>query len=262
MKAVALQGVGRLELTAVPEPEPGPGDLKLRVHYCGVCGSDLHEFRSNILTIAGNRQTPIMGHEFSASVVGLGPGAEGFAVGDLVVVNPGLPCGECRYCQSGRDNLCEVISGVGYQRPGGFAEYLCAPASRAIRMPPDAPADLLALTEPLAVALHALNQGTLQRGESVFIAGAGPIGALCVAAARHLGAGQVIVSEPAANRRALAQRLGADEVIDPSASSASVRVLELTGGAGVDLAVECVGEARPLDDCLASTSRGGRTVVA
>ncbi len=261
MKAVALQGVGDLELIDVQEPEPGPGELKLRVRYCGVCGSDLHEFRSNVITLLGNRQTPIMGHEFSATVVTLGGGVEGFAVGDLVVVNPGEACGECRYCQSGRDNYCERMLGVGYQRPGGFAEYLCAMASRAIKMAPDAPADQLALTEPLAVALHALNQGGLQQRESVFIAGAGPIGALCVAAARHLGVGRVIVSEPAANRRALAQSLGADEVIDPSASSASLRVLELTGGAGVDLAVECVGIAGALDDCLASTRRGGRIVV-
>jgi (R,R)-butanediol dehydrogenase/meso-butanediol dehydrogenase/diacetyl reductase len=110
--------------------------------------------------------------------------------------------------------------------------------------------------------MHALNQGRLQPDESVFIAGAGPIGALCVAAARHLGAGRVIVSEPAASRRALAQRLGADEVIDPATSPASLRVLELTGRAGVDLAVECVGIATTLDDCVASTRRGGRTVVA
>ncbi len=262
MKAVALRGVGQLELTDVPEPEPGPGDLKLRVRYCGVCGSDLHEFRSSVLTVVGNRQTPIMGHEFSAEVVGLAPGVEGFVVGDLVVVNPVQPCGECRSCESGRDNLCEAISLVGYQRPGAFAEYLCARASRAVKMPADAPADRLALTEPLAVALHAVNQGALQGGESVFIAGAGPIGALCVAAARHLGAGQVIVSEPVANRRALAQSLGADEVLDPSTAPASLRVLDLTGGGGVDLAIECVGAAKPLDDCLASIRRGGRAVIA
>ncbi len=261
MKAVALQGVGQLELVDVPEPEPGPGEVKLRVCFCGVCGSDLHEFRSNLITVLINRQNPIMGHEFSAKVVALGPGVGGFAVGDLVVVNPGEPCGECRYCKSDRDNLCEHVVGIGYHRPGAFAEYLCARADRAVRLPPDAPVDLLALTEPLGVALHALNLGELRRGETVFIAGAGPIGALCVAAARHLGAGRVIVSEPAAGRRALAQRLGADEVLDPSASPAWERVMELTGG-GVDLAVECVGIAASMDDCLASTRREGRAVVA
>lgn len=261
MKAVALQGVGNLELVELPEPEPGPGELKLRVGYCGVCGSDLHEFRSNLITVLINRRNPIMGHEFSARVVGTGPGVEGFAVGDLIVVNPSEPCGECRYCKSDRDNLCEHVVGIGYHRQGAFAEFLCARADRAVRMSPDAPADLLALTEPLGVALHALNLGGLNRGESVFIAGAGPIGALCVVAARHLGAGRVIVSEPAAGRRALAQRLGADEVIDPSTAPVSERVLELTGG-GADLAVECVGIAASMDDCLASVKREGTTVVA
>jgi (R,R)-butanediol dehydrogenase/meso-butanediol dehydrogenase/diacetyl reductase len=262
MKAVALRGVGDMELVDVAEPEPGPGELKLRVRYCGVCGTDLHEFQSNAVTALFNRQNPNMGHEFSANVMGLGPGVERFGVGDLVVVNPGEPCGECRYCKSDRDNLCERIQGLGYQRPGAFAEYVCARASRAVKVAPDAPADQVALTEPLAVAMHALKQGGLQRDESVFIAGAGPIGALCVALARHLGAGRVIVSEPAASRRALAQGLGADEVIDPLTSPASLRALELTGGAGVDLAVECVGLATTLDDCVASTRRGGRTVVA
>jgi len=261
MKAVALQAVGRMELVDAPEPEPGAGDLKLRVRYCGVCGSDLHEYRSNLISMAANRQTPIMGHEFSANVVGLGPGVDGFAIGDLVTVNPNEPCGECRFCRSGMDHLCATTLSVGYRRSGGYAEHLCAQAQRAVKLPPDAPADRLALTEPLAVATHALNRGQLQKGESVFIAGAGPIGALCVLAARHIGAGQVIVSEPAASRRALAQRLGADEVIDPTATPPSLRVLELTQG-GVDLSLECVGLSPPMDDCILSTRRGGRIVVA
>ena len=262
MKAVALQGVGRMELIDVPEPEPGPGDLKLRVRYSGLCGSDLHEFRSELISKAANRKTPILGHEFSANVVALGPGVEGFAIGDLVTVNPNEPCGECRFCREGKENLCGPVLGIGYQRPGAYAEYLCAQARRTIKVPPDAPADGLAVTEPLGVAIHALNRGQLQKGESVFIAGAGPIGALCVLMARHRGAGQIIVSDPAANRRALAEKLGADETIDPKATPPSLRVLELTQGGGVDLAVECVGLNPPMDDCILSTGRGGRIVVA
>ncbi len=264
MKAVSLRGVGDMELIDVAEPEPGPGELKLRVRYCGICGSDLHEFESAVITLMSNRQSPIMGHEFSGEVVAVGAGVDGFAVGDLATVNPQEPCGECLYCKSDRHNLClsERLLGLGYHRPGAFAEYVCARASRAVKVAPDVPADQLALTEPLAVAVHALSQGKLQRHETVFIAGAGPIGALCVAAARHLGAGRVIVSEPASNRRALAQRLGADEVIDPSASPAAPRVLELTGGIGVDLAVECVGIAAAAGDCLVAAKRGGRIVIA
>jgi 2-desacetyl-2-hydroxyethyl bacteriochlorophyllide A dehydrogenase len=261
MKAVALQAVGQMELVDIPEPEPGSGDLKLRVRYCGVCGSDLHEYRSSFVSMATNRQTPIMGHEFSATVVGLGPDVEGFAVGDLVVVNPNEACGQCRFCRAGLDQLCRPVLGVGYHRVGGYAEYLCAQARRSIKMAPDAPADRLATTEPLAVAMHALNRGQLQKGETVFIAGAGPIGAFTVLAARHQGAGRIIVSEPAANRRELALRLGADEVIDPSATPPSLRVLELVPD-GVDISVECVGLNPALDDCILSMRRGGRIVVA
>jgi (R,R)-butanediol dehydrogenase/meso-butanediol dehydrogenase/diacetyl reductase len=264
MKAVALRGVGNMELVDVTEPEAGPGELKLRIRHCGVCGSDLHEFQSAVITLMTNRQSPIMGHEFSGEVVAVGTGVEGFTVGDLATVNPQEPCGECLYCKSGRGNLClsERVLGLGYHTPGAFAEYVSAKASRAVKVAPDAPSDQLALTEPLAVAMHALNQGDLQRGETVFVAGAGPIGALCVAAARRAGAGRVIVSEPAAKRRALAQSLGADEVIDPSQAPAAPRVLELTEGLGVDLAVECVGIAAALDDCAVAARRGGRIVVA
>jgi (R,R)-butanediol dehydrogenase/meso-butanediol dehydrogenase/diacetyl reductase len=245
----------------VPEPEPEPGEVKLRVRYCGVCGTDLHEFRSDSLTKGWGRQSPIMGHEFSATVVDLGQGVEGLAPGDLVTVNPGEPCGQCHPCKRGDDNLCQQIRGIGYQRPGAFAEYLCARADRVVRLPPDTPADLVALTEPLAVGLHAVNQGQLQRGETVFIAGAGPIGALCVAAARRRGASRIIVSEPAASRRALAERLGADEVIDPSTSRPAAHVRALTDGEGVDLSVECVGIGAALDDCLTVIRRGGRCVL-
>jgi (R,R)-butanediol dehydrogenase/meso-butanediol dehydrogenase/diacetyl reductase len=227
MKAVALRGVRDMELIDMAEPQPGPGELKLRVRYCGICGSDLHEYESSVITLMINRQSPIMGHEFTGEVVAVGPGVEGFAVGDLAAVNPGNPCGECFYCKSDRDNLCEQNLGLGYHQPGAYAEYVCAKADRAVKLAPDAPMDQVALTEPLAVAVHALNQGRLQPGETVFIAGAGPIGALTVAAARHLGAGRV-----------------------------------LAGGIGVDLAVECVGIGAALDDCLAATKRGGRTVVA
>ena len=264
MKAVAIRGVGNMELVDVAEPEAGPGELKLRVRYCGICGSDLHEFQSPVITLMTNRQSPIMGHEFSGEVVAVGRDVDGFTVGDLATVNPQEPCGECLYCKSGRGNLClsERVLGLGYHHPGAFAEYVSAKASRAVRVDSDAPADQLALTEPLAVAIHALNQGGLQPGETVFVAGAGPIGALTVAAARHFGAGRVIVSEPAAKRRALAQHLGADEVIDPSKAPAAPHVLELTEGLGVDLAVECVGIGAALDDCLAAAKRGGRIVVA
>jgi (R,R)-butanediol dehydrogenase/meso-butanediol dehydrogenase/diacetyl reductase len=262
MKAVALQAVGKMELVDIPVPEPRPGDLKLRVRYCGVCGSDLHEYRSSFLSMASNRQTPIMGHEFSASVIGLGPDVEGFAVGDLVVVNPNEPCGKCRGCLQGQDHLCVVpVLALGYQRVGGFAEYVCAKAERSIKVAPDAPADRLATTEPLAVAVHAVRRGQLEKGETVFIAGAGPIGAFTILAARHKGAGRIIVSEPAASRRELAMRLGADEVIDPTATPPSLRVMELVPG-GVDISVECVGLNPPLDDCILSTRRGGRIVVA
>jgi (R,R)-butanediol dehydrogenase/meso-butanediol dehydrogenase/diacetyl reductase len=151
--------------------------------------------------------------------------------------------------------------GNGYRQPGAYAEYVRIRADQAIPLPDPSWLKAAALSEPLGVALHALNRGGLASGETVFIAGGGPIGLLTLLAARHKGAGRVIVSEPAASRRALARRLGADYVVDP-VDGAPAKVREQTDGLGCDLAIECVGIAPAMDDCLAATRRGGRIVVA
>ena len=261
MKAVAFVGPGRLEVREVPDPDPGPEEVVLAVAYCGICGSDLHEYASQgpSLRAAGLFQ-PIMGHEFTGRVVSVGARVKGLTEGDPVAVHPGRPCGDCYYCRAGLSNLCPNGSGTGYQQPGAYAEYVCVRSDQAVPLPDPSWLEPAALSEPLGVALHALNRGQLRADETVFVAGGGPIGLLTLLAARRRGAGKVIVSEPASSRRALALRLGADHAVDP-AENAPVRAREQTDGLGADLAVECVGIAPALDDCLAATRRGGRIVV-
>ena len=232
------------------------------VSHCGICGSDLHEYASHgpSMRAAGVFQ-PVMGHEFTGTVAAVGSGVSSHREGDAVVVHPGGSCGNCYYCNSGLSNLCADQQGTGYRRAGAYAEFCAVRADQALPLPDASWLEKAALTEPFGVALRAINRGGLQPGETVFIAGGGPIGLLSVIAAKRKGAAMVVVSEVAESRRELALQLGADHAIDP-AKSASLQMRELTKGLGADLSVEAVGIAPTMDDCIASTRRGGRIVVA
>ncbi len=262
MKAVAFVAPGKMEVRDFPEPEAAPGEVVLEVAYSGVCGSDIHEYTSHQPSMRGAGVfQPIMGHEFTGVVSALGAGVESLAPGDPVVVHPGGSCGNCFFCNSGLSNLCADQIGTGYRKPGGYAERVAVRADQALRLPDASWLEKAALTEPLGVALRGLNRGALEPGETVFIAGGGPIGLLTLLCARIEKAGRIMVSEPAESRRDLALRLGADHAIDP-AKVASVQVRELTDGLGADLSVEAVGITPTMNDCLAATRRGGRIVVA
>jgi (R,R)-butanediol dehydrogenase/meso-butanediol dehydrogenase/diacetyl reductase len=219
MKTVAFTAPGTMELRDVPEPEPASGEAIVAVSFCGVCGSDLHEYSSTAPSprAAGAFQQ-VMGHEFTGVVASVAPDVNSLSPGDAVVVHPGGAC-------EGAD------------------------------------LEAVALTEPLGVALRAVNRGDLKPGESILIAGGGPIGLLTTIAAVRRGAGTIIVSEPAPNRRELALSLGAHHAIDP-AQSTPAQVRQLTGGRGADVAIEAVGIAATMDDCANSVRRGGRIVVA
>lgn len=262
MKAVAFVAPGSMELRDFPEPEPAPGEVVIDIAYSGICGSDIHEYASHqpSMRAAGVFQ-PVMGHEFTGTVSALGDGVTTLSLGDPVVVHPGGSCGNCFYCNSGVSNLCAEQIGIGYRKPGGYAERVAVRADQALKLPDASWLEKAALTEPLGVALRSINRGALQPGETVFIAGGGPIGLLTLLCARIKKAGRIIVSEPAESRRELALRLGADHAVDP-AGIASIQVRQLTDGLGADLSVEAVGITPTMNDCLAATRRGGRIVVA
>ena len=186
MKGIAFVAPGHMELREVSDPIPAEGEVVLDVSHCGICGSDLHEYASSgpSLRAAGLFQ-PIMGHEFTGIVAALGTGVSHLSLGDPVVVHPGGPCGDCYYCRSGVANLCAAQLGTGYRRAGAYAEQALIRSDQALRLPDVSWLEPAALTEPLGVAMHALNRGSLRPGETVFIAGGGPIGLLTLLSARH-----------------------------------------------------------------------------
>src|SRR5205823_9225340 len=196
MKAAALTASKKMEIVELADAEPAAGEVKLRVAYCGICGSDMHEYESdNPMRVLGVMQ-PVMGHEFSGTVVAVGDGVTSVRVGQLATGNPGAGCGSCAYCDAGRENLCRAggNGGVGYTRAGAYAEYVTMPERSVVVLPDSADLRSCALTEPFAVARHALIKGRYRPDELLVVVGAGPIGLLTVIAARQVGGGRIIGS--------------------------------------------------------------------
>ncbi|HWK26590.1 MAG TPA: alcohol dehydrogenase catalytic domain-containing protein [Solirubrobacter sp.] len=254
MRQVELAAPGEVRVlgdAAVPEV-PADGVL-LRIGLAGICGSDVHAYHGRHPFI----RLPVRpGHELVATVSAVGSAVHGIAVGDRVVVEPSLVCGECRNCRSGRYNVCDRLLVIGCQAPGGMADYLAVPAAKVVPVPDGLADEAAVLAEPLAVAVHAAHVGRIAAGEDVVILGAGTIGLLCLQVARALGAGSVVVSDPSAERRALALQLGADAVLDPGEAPLGA---VLAGAA--DVVLECVGVAPTVRDAVQVARKGARIVL-
>ena len=266
MQAAVWYGANDIRVEAVAEPhDPTADDVVVRVRWCGICGTDIHEYRAgpqvipttpHPLTGASGHQ--ILGHEFAGDVVAVGPDAGPWRPGDRVAIMPLIYCGRCYYCQRGQQHLCEIMACVGLSwRWGGMAEYVVVKAYQLNRLPSNVSYEQGALAEPAAVACYAIERSRLREGDTVLVAGAGPIGCLTMLAAQAAGAAAVYVSEPAPARRRLAEQLGATAVFDPLSTSLPERLKEATGGIGVDVAFECVGLEKSLRDCIMSVRKQG-----
>jgi (R,R)-butanediol dehydrogenase/meso-butanediol dehydrogenase/diacetyl reductase len=201
-----------------------------------------------------------MGHEFAGVVSAVGDGVTSVQEGDRVAVEPYYVCGECSACVAGRYNICRKLGFIGLAgQDGGFAEK-CVVAERWIHPLGDLPTDIGALVEPLAVGYHAVRLSGLRPGGTAAVFGAGPIGLVTTAALKAAGAGQVIVVEPAAARKAKAPGAGADVVLDPTQANVPDAIRDLTGGAGADVAFECAGIDVVLASAIGSVRPGGTVV--
>ncbi len=270
MRAAVFHAQEDLRVEDVEEPTPGPGQVKLRNGYSGICGSDLHIYYapessgmdySRPHPITGATLPQILGHEFSGTVVELGEGVDSVRVGDRVAVWPVYYCGECAACRRGAYNVCRKITFHGVQsHGGGMAEFTTVDADKLHVLPEGLDLKMGALVEPMAVAWHAVEASGVEPGGTALIAGAGPIGIGVWFALRGHGVERVLVSEPSAERRAAIQALGAD-VIDPTSDDLAERVAQLTGGDGVDVAFDAAGAGAAVTSGLANLAPLGRLVV-
>ena len=258
-----------MRVETVPDPTPGPDDVVIKVGYCGVCGTDLEEYRYGPIWVPVDRPNPltgkkapiVLGHEFAGEVVALGRNVTGFRVGDHVAPDVLIYCGDCYWCRRHQVNLCQNMAALGLAGDGGLADYCSAPATMCERVPDGVSDAAGALAEPLAVAVRAVRRGRLLLGETVVVVGAGAVGLLAMQAARSAGASDVFVVERSAARKKLAADLGAAAVLDPGDGDTAERLRDLTGGVGPDLVIESAGGAGTWVFAAGLVRRGGRVVV-
>src|SRR5579875_797437 len=246
MRAVVVKAPREIEVTEVPDPVPGKGQVLVRVAACGICGTDIHILDGEL------PPTPypiIPGHEFGGEIVATGPGTGTVAVGDRVAVQPNMPCGHCRPCRAGRSNICETWHAIGVTHPGAAAEFVVAPAEACYVLPPAVSDRAAALVEPLSCAVHGIDRLPRRTNDHYLVYGAGTMGLLIAQLARHAGALSVSVVDINAGRLELAGRLGATEV----ATSPD----DLAERDGFDVVVHATGAVSAIEDGLSRVRRGG-----
>ncbi|WP_211747186.1 2,3-butanediol dehydrogenase [Paenibacillus sp. Marseille-Q4541] len=268
MKALRWHGVKDLRIEQIEEPKALPGKVKIKVEWCGICGSDLHEYTAGPIFIPGSEPHPltgeqapvVMGHEFSGQVVEIGEGVTNIQKGDRVVVEPIFNCGKCTACRQGKYNLCEKMGFLGLAGGGGgFSEYVAADEHRVHKIPQGVSYEQGALVEPSAVALYAVRQSKLKVGDKAVVFGAGPIGLLVIEALKASGASEIYAVELSPERKEKAAELGA-LVIDPKEVDAVQEIHRLTSG-GADVVYEVTGVPPVLEQALESVKIGGELMI-
>lgn len=268
LKALRWHGVKDLRLDDIEEPAVKPGTVKLKVKWCGICGSDLHEYTAGPIFIPGaaphpitGEQAPIvMGHEFSGEVVEIGEGVTRFKVGDKAVVEPIFNCGACAACRSGKYNLCSTMGFYGLAGGGGgFSEYTVVAEHMVHKIPATMSYEQGALVEPSAVALYAVRQSSFKVGDKAAVFGAGPIGLLVIEALKAAGAADIYAVELSPERKQKAEELGAI-ILDPSQVDVVKELMARTDG-GTDVSYEVTGVPQVLQQAIDSTKVGGEMMI-
>jgi threonine 3-dehydrogenase len=261
MRAIAKLTPGPgLQMTEVPVPKPGINDVLIKIRKTSICGTDVHIYNWDAWAEKTIPVPMVVGHEFVGVIEEVGSNVIGFKPGDLVDGEGHIVCGICRNCLAGRRHLCKDTKGVGVNREGAFAEYLCIPATNAVHVDPSIPTDVLSCFDPLGNATHTALQFDLI-GEDVLITGAGPIGCMAAAIAKQVAARHVVVTDVNPARLALAQRMGATRVVDVSKESLPEVQQQLGMKEGFDVGLEMSGNPRALADMIDNMAHGGRIAL-
>jgi len=252
MRAAVLEGKRKFVVKEVPEPVLDDDEVRIKVQYCGICGSDLITFIEGI--------PARYGHEYAGDIIELGKGVKGWNVGDRVAAESVGSCGECYWCMRGEMGLCESFDLGWSQSAPGFATHTKVKYNRLHKLLPQITYKEAALAEPAAVALHAVRLSGVGLGDIVAVLGMGAIGQLTARLARIAGARAIYAAEATASRIELARGI-ADEVIDANTDEAVARVLELTTGRGVDVVFECAGAVATTKQALSMVRKGGTVLL-
>jgi len=258
MNALVLHAVGDSRYERIPKPAVVPGEALVRVGFCGVCGSDIPR-----TFVKGTYHFPtVCGHEFAGTIEACGEKVEQYQPGDRVVVFPLLWCGKCASCELGNYVQCSDYDYYGSRRDGAFAEYVSVPPQNLVPVPEGVSMEAASMTEPAAVALHALKRaGGSFVGETVVIFGAGPIGLMAAQWAQMMGAGQVILFDLIPEKLDMAEQLGFELAFNARDVDPVQKVNELTGGHGAEVCIEGAGVPITLNQAMAAARVGGRVVI-
>ncbi|TYL48723.1 L-threonine 3-dehydrogenase [Marinomonas sp. IMCC 4694] len=247
-------------MTDVAYPECGHNDVIIKIRKTAICGTDMHiyhwdEWAQNTIP------TPMtIGHEFVGVITDIGPEVSGFKIGDRVSGEGHITCGHCRNCRAGRRHLCRKTLGVGVNRTGAFAEYLAIPASNAFKIPDNISDDMAAIFDPFGNATHTALSFDLI-GEDVLITGAGPIGAMAAAIAKHVGARNVVITDVNDFRLGLAKKMGATRTVNVSRESLKDVMTELDMHEGFDVGLEMSGNDQAFRSMLENMNHGGKIAM-
>lgn len=244
----------------VPIPEIGPNDVLIKVKKTAICGTDVHIYRWDDWARKTVPVPLVTGHEFVGTVADFGSAVTGYHVGQRVSGEGHIVCGQCRNCRAGRGHLCRNTLGVGVQRPGAFAEYLCLPQHNVVPIPDDVPDEIAAIFDPLGNAVHTALSFDLV-GEDVLVTGAGPIGIMGALVAQAVGARKVVITDINPVRLDLARRLGIRHVVDASREKLADVMREEGMREGFDVGLEMSGSAVAFRDMIDAMNNGGKIAI-
>jgi 2-desacetyl-2-hydroxyethyl bacteriochlorophyllide A dehydrogenase len=256
MQAAVFKEPFNLALEDYPLPKLDKKEVLVKVELCGLCGTDFHIYRGESFS----KPPVIPGHEYVGIISDKGKEVLGFAIGDLVAIDPNIYCGECRYCRTGKINYCENLKALGVSMNGGFAEYSIVPTSQTYLLPENLSLNSAAFAEPLSCCLRGMDQASIKHGEDLVILGSGTIGLLMLQLAKISGAGKIIVVEPIEDKRLLASQLGADYVFDSESVKLFEQIADLTSG-GPEVVIECVGNSSAAGTAIKLVKKGGRIIL-
>ncbi|WMJ89590.1 NAD(P)-dependent alcohol dehydrogenase [Anaerocolumna sp. MB42-C2] len=262
MKVAVMNGIGEMGFEQRPIPSPKNNEVLVKLEYVGICGSDLHYYETGRIGDYIVEPPFVLGHEPGGVVVEVGADVKHLKTGDRVALEPGKTCGHCEFCKTGRYNLCpEVVFFATPPVDGVFQEYVAHEADLCFKLPDNVSTLEGALIEPLAVGFHAAIQGNARAGQTAVVLGAGCIGLVCMMALKAMGVMKVYVVDIMEKRLEKALELGATDVINASKTDAVKAILELTNGAGCDLAVEAAGTEITTKQAVYMTKKGSNIVL-